>query len=119
MAEPSTEQMQLVASDAFLTRVQYLAWDEAARVVDEDQATPEHEARVNLAHTFLTYPAQTAPTIALAICRSNAPGRVILGTVVPSEDPMLVDSSAPDLALSSAITFYWNSIAQVATGGEA
>jgi len=105
--------MTLVTSGTFLRRVEYLAWYEADAILDEDLNTYGHTQRLALAHTFLSNPAQHAPPIALAISRSNAPGRVIVGTVIPNENPNLVDSSAPDLALSSAITFYWNSVAQV------
>jgi hypothetical protein len=113
MAEPSLTQMQLVTSETFLRRVTYLSWEEAERVLAEPETIYGHDERLSLANAVLSSPERQAPTLALAICRSNGPGRVILGTVVENEDPALVDSSASDLAVASALTYYWNTVAHV------
>ena len=121
----------LVNSARFQIRVQYLAWNEAATVLAEALNTAYHAARLILAQEVIA--GGSSQRVALGICRSNAGGRVILDTVVDGStsaaitnatseadlnivDKTKVDSSATDLALASAITFYWNSIAKIATG---
>mgnify|MGYP001585292185 CR=1 FL=1 len=131
MAEDSILQMMLVNSARFQTRIQYLAWNEAATVLAEALSTAFHSSRIVLAQEVIAGGA--SQRVALGICRSNAGGRVILDTVIDGAngtaitnatsettlnavDKTKVDSSATDLALASAITFYWSSIAKIATG---
>ena len=130
-AEDSILQMLLVNSARFQMRVQYLAVDEAITVLAEASGTACHTDRLTLAREVVTGAA--SQRIALAISRSNAGGRVLLDTVVDGSngtaltnatpeatlaavDKTKVDSSASDLALASAITFYWNNAAKCYTG---
>ena len=110
---------QLGASQRFLTRTSWLAIDYAEVVRTEDMATICHAERLALASRALQL--QDAPLMASVISRSNAAGRVILGTVIDgatggdvtaTTDKNQIDSSAPDLALTSALNFYWNTIAR-------
>jgi hypothetical protein len=112
--ENSQSQPALVRSQTFLNRILYLSWDQAFTVIAEAHSTACHADRMALALRILQ--GQDAPLVAEGIVRSNAGGRVILGTVVTNADPNLVDSSASDLALTAAIQFYWNSIARCDTG---
>ena len=129
--ENSTLQMLLMNSARFQMRVQYLAWDYASTILGEALLTACHSARITLALEVIA--GGSAQKVSLGISRSNAGGRVILGTVVDGAngtaitnatpestlagvDKAKVDSSATDLALASAITFYWNSIAKCQTG---
>lgn len=130
-AEDSRLQMLLVDSARFQARVQWLAVDQAIIVLAEASATACHTDRKTLAKEVMGGGA--AQRVALAISRSNAGGRVILDTVVDGAtgtaitnatdeatlnalDKTKVDSSATDLALGSAITFYWNNVAKCYTG---
>ena len=130
-AEDSILQMMLVNSARFQARVQYLAADQAITVLAEALGTACHADRLALAREVITGAA--AQRVALAISRSNAGGRVLLDTVVDGAtgraltnatdettlnvvDKAKVDSNATDLALASAITFYWNNVAKCYTG---
>lgn len=107
--ENSLLQMKLVNSATFQARVQYLAPDYASTVLAEAHNTACHTSRMALAQQVVT--GGMAQRLALWIVRSNAGGRVILGTMVDDANPALVDSSASDLALAAAIVFYWNDAA--------
>ena len=130
-AEDSILQMLLVNSARFQTRLQYLAVDQAITVLAEASGTVCHTERLVLAREVLAGGA--TQRVALAISRSNAGGRVILDTVIDgadrtaltnatneailnAADKAKVDSSASDVALGSAITFYWNNVAKCYTG---
>lgn len=132
-AEDSILQMLLVNSLRFQSRVLYLAVNEAITVLTEPSVTACHAQRLILAQEVMSGAA--AQRIALAISRSNAEGRVILGTVTSiyeesrvalmratndvilhTLDKTRVDSLASDSELSSAIRFYWNSVAKCYMG---
>lgn len=130
-AEDSRLQMMLVTSPRFQSRVQYLAWDEAATILAEAPGTACHAERMALAQEILGGQGGVQ-RVALGIVRSNAGGRVILDTVVDGNgvaltnntteadlnaaDKSKIDTSATDAALASAITNYWNTIAKCYTG---
>lgn len=112
----STTQMQLVASPTFTTRLQYLMVQQAAVVLNEAHSFPCHAARIQYAFSVLTSPAQMASNAAILVSGSNVGGAVIVGTVTLTGTPPVVDSSASDTALLTALVNGWNTLAKCDTG---
>lgn len=117
----STTQMKLVASSTFTARLQYLMVQYAAIVLNESHSFPTaacHNSRIQYAFAVLTSPAQMASNAAILISSSNAPGAVIVGTVITTgvEPDVIVDSSASDAAIATAIQNGWSVLAKCDTG---
>lgn len=121
----STSQMQLVNSQTFTNRLQYLMAQQAASVLTEAQSDAVnadtfarytagcHTLRASYAATVIGSPASAASQAAVLIAGGNFSGGVIVGTVVVVNG--LADSSANDTALAKAITDSWNSLAKCVT----
>lgn len=118
----STTQMQLVASPAFLVRLQYVGWqiakDVLAEVHNGASATPIaytaacHDQRAAYARSWMQNPAQSAANSAVAIVGTNEAGAVIVGTV----NGTATDSTANDLSLKQAYRWNWNALSLCDTG---
>lgn len=111
-APESTTQMSLVSSATFTNRLQYLMVQQARVVKAEALATACHAQRSVYATNVINSPAAFASVAAVMIVG----GVNLIGTVVPNEDPDLVDSSATDAQIFSQIATYWDALSGCDTG---
>lgn len=112
----STTQMSLANSLTFQNRIVYLTNEYVSTVFAEAKATVCHTARLSLASQIVNNPLSVAANIAPMVSSSNVGGAVIVGTVVSNTNPALVDSSASDLAIKTAIINMFNALARCETG---
>lgn len=121
----STTQMQLVNSQTFTSRLQYLMVQQATAVLVEassDAVNADLSVRYTVACHPLRYgyaiqvignPGLMASAAAVLIAGANFSGGVIVGTVTGSGST--ADSTANDTALAKAIADSWNTLAKCVT----
>lgn len=116
----STAQMQLVKSDVFTSRLQYLGVQISKEVLEEASSAAAaspipaytaacHALRANFARQFILNAPALASLTSIGIAGANFSGAVIVGTVTGSGST--ADSSATDTALSQAYRVLWNTFA--------
>lgn len=116
----STTQMQLVKSDVFTNRLQYLGVQISKEVLEETASASVngqipaytvacHALRANFARQFILNAPALASLTSIGIAGANFSGAVIVGTVTGSG--ATADSSASDTALSQAYRILWNTFA--------
>lgn len=106
----STDQMQLVGSPAFLSRIQYLLAQQARVVKAEALNTACHVSRSNYATAVLNNPAGIAPSAAVIIVG----GINLIGTVTGTAPN--ATSSASDAAILSQVSTFWSHLSGCDTG---
>ena len=106
----STDQMVLVASPVFLTRVQYLLGQQARVVLAETGVGTTHAKRAAYAALVIPGVSSYAPQVAVVLTG----GVNLIGTVTGTG--LTADSSASDAAIISQIATFWNQLAGIDSG---
>jgi hypothetical protein len=107
----STDQMALVSSPVFTTRMQYLMVQQASVVLAETGVGATHAARARFAASVVLSPAPFSSVASVMVVSGvNLTSTAITG-VAPN-----VDSAATDAQILSQIATFWNKLAGIDTG---